>query len=60
MGDNQLMQQMDMEQRERRLYEIAARLHMAMLDGYLTPDEFSDCLYEFGILSTWEQGRMVA
>ena len=48
-------QQQDWEQRERKSYEVAARLHFAMLDGYLTEDEFEHCLLEFGILTAWRK-----
>ena len=53
-------QESDMKQRERKSYEVAARLHMAMLDGYLTPDEFEHVLYEMGILNNWKTERKVA
>ncbi len=60
MGDNQLQQQLDMEQRERRAFEIAARLHMATLDGYFTQDEFEDALYFMGVTNNWKKERKVA
>ena len=54
---DQLMQAVDSEQQERRRHEIAARLHFALLDGYLTTDEFEDVLHDMGILSKWHKER---
>ena len=53
----QAAQQADTEQRERKCYEVAARLQFAMQDGYLTPDEFEHCLLEFGILTEWKRSH---
>ena len=42
---------------ERLCYEIAARLDMAKLDGYLTDDEFQHVLRHMGILTNWKRSR---
>lgn len=54
---DQLLQAMDAEAQERRRHDIAARLHFALLDGYLTTDEFEDVLHDMGILSNWRKER---
>ena len=53
----QEQQQADMEAQEREYYRIAARLHFCVLDGYLTAQEFEDCLYAMGILTEWKKGQ---
>ena len=42
---------------ERMCYEVAARLHFAMTDGYLTADEFQHVLAKMGILNNWKKER---
>ena len=56
MGDMQ-EQMLDTEWKEQRLHDIANRLYFALLDGYLTGDEFKDTLIQFGILTEWNERK---
>ena len=42
---------------ERMCHEVAARLDLARLDGYLTADEFQHVLRHMGILTNWKRIR---
>ena len=53
MNELQEAQQSD----ERMCYEVAARLDLARLDGYITVDEFQHVLRHMGILTNWKRSR---
>ena len=53
MNELQEAQQSD----ERMCYEVAARLDMARLDGYLNAQEFEHVLRHMGISTQWKKER---
>ena len=54
---SQEQQKADLEQQERRFYEIAGRLHSLVMMGAFDIKDFEDTLYGFGILTEWKRSH---